>query len=128
MVMDDNKDSFPWHHLVLGIAGGIVGGVLGAFVYGWGIGQGFDAAVLPGAAVGFGFVTAARMGRVEFGVVASVIALIASLYLEWSHFPFVADDSLGFFLAHLHELQPLKLIMIAAGTIIAFSIAGRARA
>jgi len=119
---NESEQTFPWPRLVMGLSGAVVGAVLGALIYRWGIGQGFDAAVVPGAAVGFGFATAARNGRTEFGLLCAAIALVLSLYLEWTHFPFVADDSLGYFLTHLHKLQPMKILMILVGLVMAFTI------
>lgn len=115
-------NDFPWRSLFLGLIGATVGAFAGYFGYKWGLSQGFDAAVAPGALLGFGFALAARSPRLEFGILCAVLALLFSLYVEWTFWPFVKDDSLGYFLTHLHELKPLKLLMILAGVYLAFSI------
>ena len=49
-------------------------------------------------------------------------ALVLSLFCEWRFAPFIKDNSLGYFLTHVHELKPITLIMIAVGTFIGFWI------
>ena len=53
-------------------------------------------------------------------VAAKIDREIASLYTEWATFPFIADDGLGYFALHLHELRPITMIMIAIGVACAF--------
>ena len=43
-----------------------------------------------------------------------------SLYTEWKFAPFLKDESLSYFLFHIHEKAPIKLLMIAIGTGIGF--------
>ena len=124
--MNQPQQPIPWVRLAAGMIGAIVGAVVGGWIYNWGIRQGLDAPMIPGTAIGFGVLSAAKVGRLELGILSAVVALVAGLYLEWSNFPFVADDGLGYFLSHLHSLQPLKILMIAASVFIAFFI-GRGR-
>ncbi|MCX5644694.1 MAG: hypothetical protein NTZ17_08405 [Phycisphaerae bacterium] len=42
------------------------------------------------------------------------------LFTEWRYEPFVADASLGYFVSHVHQLQPITLLMLGAGTLIGF--------
>jgi len=35
-------------------------------------------------------------------------------------FPFLKDKSLAYFLAHVHQLRPLTLIMIGVGAVFAY--------
>lgn len=108
--------------LVQGLIGATVGGVLGYLLFGWILSQGFYAMILPGAALGLGFALGARRRRVSYGVTCAVLALLLGLFAEWSHFPFNADESFGYFVTHLQQLKPMTWIMIAIGCVFAFSI------
>jgi hypothetical protein len=37
------------------------------------------------------------------------------VFAEWWTAPFIDDRSFGYFLAHLHQLKPVTLIMISLG-------------
>ena len=100
----------------LGLLGAIGGGAIGAFLFKLLLGQGFYAMVLPGAALGWGCGRLSGGHSKPLGVVCGVLALMLGLLLEWHFLPFIADDSLGFFLTHIHQLKPMTLLMIAAGT------------
>jgi hypothetical protein len=104
----------------LGILGGVLGGVVGYFVYLWLAGQGFYAPMVPGAMVGLGCGLLSRGRSVPLGVVCGLAALPVGLFAEWRVLPFVADDSLGYFVRHLHDLKPVTLIMIAIGAALAY--------
>ena len=52
--------------------------------------------------------------------VGGLSALLLGLFTEWRFFPFKADDSFRYFLRNVHELKPITLLMIAAGTAIGF--------
>lgn len=109
--------------LVLG--GAVLGGLVGYFAFGWLVNQGFYGLVLPGGLVGLGAGLSSCRSRWP-SVVCGVLALAAGLVTEWRFFPFVvnektgADDTLGYFLSHLHRLKPITLLMLAAGTAIGF--------
>lgn len=105
----------------LGLAGAVAGGVLGFLAFNWGVSQRLIAHVVPGALVGLGFGLASRSHSQVYGVVCALLALGLGLYLEWYNFPFVADESLGYFLTHIHELKPFNLIMIGLGVALAYS-------
>ena len=110
--------------LIPGLIGAAVGGAIGYYLYVWGIHQSLKAGVVPGAMVGLGGgLLSARPSRVR-GVVCGLAALGLGLFAEWKNFPFVADDGLGYFLGHVHQLQPLTLIMIALGTFVGFRWGG----
>ncbi len=107
--------------LVLGLVGAAAGGAIGFFAFNWGVAQRLVAHVVPGALVGLGFGLASRSHSTAYGVICALLALFLSLYLEWYNFPFIADDSLGYFLSHIHELKPFNLIMMGIGVILAYS-------
>ena len=67
------------------------------------------------------------MAAASLGVVAAFAALLLGLYTEWKFAPFKADDSLGYFLLHIHKLKPLTLLMIALGCFVGFWVPYRGR-
>jgi hypothetical protein len=114
--------------LALGLLGAVVGGGVGYFVFFWIAGQGFYALMLPPGMLGIGAGMAARRRSRPLALACGVAGLALGLFTEWRYAPFVADKSLGYFVTHLHELQPVTLIMIAVGTYLAYSLAlGRER-
>ena len=103
--------------LALGAA--VLGGTLGYFAFFWIAKQGFYALVLPGGLFGL----AAGVVKNKSIVIALVCALLATalgLFTEWQFAPFKKDHSLGFFLAHIADLEPITLIMIALGGFLGF--------
>ena len=116
--MESNNPIVVWARAVAGVA---LGAVVGYFVYEWILRQGFYALVIPGAMIGWGAGFFLRTRRPEIGVLAAVVAFVVSILSEWATQPFIDDESLGYFLTHLHQLQPITWIMIALGTYIAFS-------
>ena len=112
--------------ILRGMAGALLGGVLGWFAFGWLMNQGFYGLALPGALVGFVCGIVSRGVSWTNAVVCAVLAAILGIVLEWRHRPFIADESFGYFVAHLHELQGLTWLMIALGAVFAFWI-GRGR-
>ncbi len=103
--------------LVLG--GAVLGGVVGYFAFGWLITQGFYGLILPGGLLGLGAGIVPCRARWP-SVICGVMALTLGLVTESRFFPFKADDSFGYFLSHVHQLNTVTLLMIAAGTAIGF--------
>jgi hypothetical protein len=99
----------------LGLIGAVIGGLLGYGAFLWIISQGLYALVLPGALLGLGCGLLARHESRLRGIVCGVAALALGLYSEWHEFPFAADSSFPYFLAHLHHLKPITDLMIALG-------------
>src|SRR4030095_1535190 len=111
-----NKPSFmnnPGYalSLALGIVGAIVGGVVGYYLFVWIARQGFYAIMLPGALLGWGARLCARRRSQPLTIICTFLALIAGCFSEWRFRAFVSDDALGYFIATLHKLQPITLIM-----------------
>ena len=106
--------------ILRGVLGGVLGGVVGFFVFQWLARSNLYGMVIPGAAVGLGAGLAARGRSLVLGIICAVGAIGLSVFAEWSVFPFVKDTSLSFFLAHVHELHPWKLIMMGIGGVLAF--------
>jgi hypothetical protein len=105
--------------IVLVLAGAIAGGVLGYFGFWWLVQQGLYGLMLPGALLGLG-AGIAKNRSVILAVLCGLAAVGLGLFAEWSQFPFIKDDSLTYFLLHVHELKPVTLLMILAGGVIAF--------
>lgn len=76
--------------------------------------------VLPGAVLGMGFGLASREYSKFCGIVSGLLAVGFGLFMEWKHFPFIKDESFGYFITHVHQLKPISLIMIGLGGLIAF--------
>jgi len=76
--------------------------------------------VIPGAFVGLGSgVLSSRKSMIR-GILCGFGALALGLFVEWRSF----NVSLGYFLMHVHKLQPLVLLMIAIGTFLGFRWGG----
>ena len=106
--------------LVRGILGGAIGGALGYIAFRWLAGAGLYGIMVPGALLGLGAGLAARGQSQVLGVVCGLAAIALTIFAEWSVFPFVKDRSLGFFLAHVHELPAVKLLVMGLGALAAY--------
>lgn len=117
----------PALSFALGVIGAIVGGVVGYYAFFWIASQGFYALILPTALVGIvaGFCSSERSELLA--ALCSVAGLALGLFIEWKFAPFKADDSLSYFIKHVHELTPVTLIMLAVGTFLSFRFALGAR-
>lgn len=101
------------------LGGAVLGGLVGHFAFGWLVHQGFYGLVLPGGLLGLGAGLSPCRSRWP-SAVCGVLALVFGLVTEWRFFPFNADPGLGYFLSHVHQLKPITLLMLAAGTAIGF--------
>jgi len=111
--------SMRWKHDSVTLFGALLGGVLGYSVFFWFVGQGFYGLVIPGGLVGLGAgVVKPRSGYLA--VICALMALGAGLLTEWRFSPFKADESLAYFLAHVHQLKPITQLMIGIGAAIGF--------
>ena len=104
----------------LGLIGAIAGGALGYFGFGWFYQHGFYAMIMPGAILGLGCGMLARHPSTMRGVACALGAVALSLFTEWHYFPFIADDSLPYFLAHVQVVDPVHLLMMGVGAAIAY--------
>jgi hypothetical protein len=111
---------------LVAIAGAVAGGLVGCFAFFWAARQGLYSLVLPGALVGLG-AGVSRNSSVGVSVFCGLFGLAIGFFSEWRFAPFVADEGLGYFLSHVHELRPVTLIMIAVGAAIAFWVPFRRR-
>ena len=110
----------------LTLCGATAGGILGYFVFSWLASQGFYALALPGGLLGLG----AGIGKTRSVLLAVICGLAATalgLFTEWRFEPFIKDDSLGYFIAHVFQLTPVTLALILVGGLIGFWIPFRRR-
>lgn len=122
------NDSAQPQTIALGLLGAAVGGCLGYFAFTWIASQGFYALMLPPGLLGIGAGLASRRRSRPLAIICAVAGLVLGIFTEWRHAPFMWDKSFGYFLTHVHQLQPVTLIMIAVGTYLAYSLAlGRER-
>lgn len=110
--------------LVPGLIGATIGGVVGFFAYEWGIDHGLKAGVFPGAFIGLGSGLLSSRSSTLRGILCGLAALALGLYAEWRFAPFRADGSVGYFLTHVYQLNPLVLLMIALGTFLGWRWGG----
>src|SRR4051794_24744079 len=110
----------PFVRTIPSLVGALAGGALGHFTFLWILKQGFYALMLPGALLGLGCYALSRHPSRVRGVACGLAALALGLVSEWSASPFIVDEGLAYFLAHVHHLRVVTLILIAAGAIVAF--------
>lgn len=108
--------------IALGIVGAAVGGVAGYFLFYWILRQGFYAILVPPVFLGLGAALLARRRSLILACICGVAGLGLAIFTEWSAAPFVADPSLGYFLTHLQDLPPVKLVMYLLGAIVSFRL------
>jgi len=106
--------------ILRGFLGAGLGGVVGYFAFGWLARQGLYAAALPGALLGLGCGWLAKERSLPLSAICGVAAMGLGVFSEWSLMPFIADGSFRYFMAHLHLLPPIKLIMLSLGGVFGF--------
>ena len=112
---DSNRALIPT--LVRAALGSLVGAAVGYLSFVLVARQGALLLALPGALAGIGCGVVTRERSQAAGALAGVVALVLSIYIEWKFFPFAADESLGYFLTHLHQASGRTWIMIVGGTL-----------
>jgi uncharacterized membrane protein YvlD (DUF360 family) len=106
--------------LLRGIVGAVIGAVLGYFAFRALIKAGLYGVMIPGAMLGLGAGLAARGTSQVLGILCALAAVALTVYAEWSIFPFIKDDSLAYFVTHVHELPAMKLVMMGLGALAAY--------
>ena len=113
-----SNDNWQQRARILGVVGALFGAALGYWCVGAFAHQGLHAivlpAALPGVVAGFSSKERSRGWAVFYGV----LGMAAALLTEWRFRPFVADSGLGYFLRHLHDLQPIVIAVIIIGAIL----------
>src|SRR5262245_24272791 len=99
-----------------GVAGAALGGFSGYFVFYFLWRQGFYGIMIPGVLLGLGAGTCARGRSQVLGVVCLVFALALTVYTEW-HVLYSKNHTFQFFLANMHTLPKVKLVMMGLGVL-----------
>ena len=107
------------------LIGAVVGGFIGYHGFDWVFRHGFYAMVLPGGLLGIG-AGFARNRSVLLALLCGIAAMTLGLYKEWSRWPFVVDGSFSYFVQHAYDLNPVTILMIAAGGFLGFWMPFRA--
>ena len=118
--MNQTEQTFARPNYVKAIAGTIAGAVLGYLGFLLMVKTGFYAMVIPGAMIGLGCGAQSGARSLALGIMAAVVTICLSVFIEWKFFPFIADDSFSYFLAHLNELKVQTKLLIVAGTFAGF--------
>lgn len=105
-----------------GLLGAVLGGVVGYYAFLWIGSQGFYALPLPPVLLGWGAARAAGQKSVWLARLCAVAGLIVGLWSEWRFRPFLADNSLPYFLSHLHELEIITWLMLALGVYFSYKL------
>jgi hypothetical protein len=100
---------------LLGLGGAVGGAVVGYFAFFLLAREGFYGLILPGALMGLGCGALAGGQSKSLGIVCGVLALLVGIFTEWRFEPFIVDDSLAYFVTHLHKLKTTTIVLIAAG-------------
>jgi hypothetical protein len=104
----------------LAIVGTLAGAALGALAFSWLLKYRLYAIMLPGLLAGLGGGYPLKRRVIGIGLFAGVASIPAMILTEWSNLPFAKDESLWFFLSHLHHLKTPTLLMMALGVAAAF--------
>ncbi|MCH8830356.1 MAG: hypothetical protein IID45_12335 [Planctomycetes bacterium] len=99
------------------LIGAVVGGFIGYHGCDWILRHGFYAMVLPGGLLGFG-AGFAKNRSVLLAALCGIAAIALGLYSEWKLLLYV--DSFSYFLQHVFDVNPVPLLMIAAGGFLGF--------
>lgn len=106
--------------ILLGVVGALVGGIVGHYLCAWMLRFRLYAIILPGTLVGAGFGLLSRQKCVLCGIACGAAGMALGVFTEWRLMPFADDQSLSFFLKHLHELPTVKLVLIGLGGVFSF--------
>lgn len=102
------------------------GGAIGYWGFFQAASQGLYAMILPGGLIGIG-ATIWPVRGAWMSVLCGIAAFALGVVTEWRFRPFVADDSLAYFVAHLHQLSTMTGIMVGLGALLGFMLPWRHR-
>lgn len=111
---------------ILALCGALVGGFLGYLLFFWMAAHGFYGLVLPGGLLGLG-AGIVKNRSIGVAVACGLLATALGLFTEYRFAPFVADASLAYFVAHVLDLSPVTLVMVALGGFLGFWVPFRRR-
>jgi hypothetical protein len=105
--------------ILRGLAGGIVGGVAGYFIFYLLRQQGFYGIMIPGALLGLCACLCSGGRSQGLGLLCLVMAIGLTLFTEW-HVLFSKNHTFQFFIANIHTLPSVKLVMMGLGALAAY--------
>jgi hypothetical protein len=94
-----------------------VGGCVGYFAFFWIVTQGFYGIMLPPALVGLAAGYCMPRRSQPLAIACALGGLALGLYTEWRFAPFIVDNSLLYFITHVHKLRPITQWMLVIGTV-----------
>lgn len=94
--------------------GAAAGGAVGTLAYWLLLQRDYHVLAVVGTGVALGVSALARTRHLAWGVATGVLAVLASVLVEWWFRPFTADDSISYFVSHLHALPANSLVSLAA--------------
>lgn len=106
--------------IVRGAAGGLLGALAGSVIFVALVKIGLYALMIPGALTGIGGAWLSRAYSPAVGILCVVIGAAATIVCEWSQFPFIADNSLVYFLTHLHQLRMMAILLGGLGIFLSY--------
>src|SRR5262245_46123250 len=106
--------------LARGIGGALLGAVAGFAIFTLLTRFGLYAIAVSGALVGLTCGWFSQRRSLVLGIVCIVVAALTIIFAEWWNFPFVKDESLGFFLQNLGSVQRLFWLSLLIGGGLAF--------
>ncbi len=112
-----------WPTLACGLTGAVIGGTVGYFGFFWIAQQGFYALLLPPGLLGLGAGLCARRRSTLLAIVCGIAGLALGLFTEWRFAPFAVDESLPYFITHIHTLKPITLLLVAVGAFLSYRLA-----
>jgi hypothetical protein len=117
---------YSWVGNVSTVCCACVGGILGYLGFVVLLDRGYYALVLPGGLLGL-VAGISRSRSLMVPALCGILGIVAGLLAEYRFAPFVSDPSLGYFLTHANNLQPMTLILIGLGGLIGFWVPFRRR-
>ncbi len=107
-------------------AGVVAGAAVGTLAYWLMLRSEVHILAAVGAAAALGVSIASRTVSLAWGVLTMLLAVVLSLLVEFAFRPFRADESFGYFLAHLGELPRNSLVSLVVVALLGFYF-GRGR-
>jgi len=113
----------PILNAILALTAALIAGTIGHYLFFIIANQGFYTIVLPGTLMGLACGAVTRRKSNCLAAICAVLALIAGIITEWRFAPFIADESLSYFLTHLHQMTNFTKFLIILGAAFAFYFA-----
>ena len=92
----------------------------------WLASRGYYGLAIPGGLLGLGAGVFRCRSRLT-PLACALLALAVGVFTEWRYAPFIVNDSLGYFISHFGDLQPMSVVMIAIGVFAGFWVPFRRR-